>query len=244
MSFSETPRILVTAAAGSAADEYCEAVRQAGGEPIVANAEDGGSLTDVDGLLLTGGGDVDPAAYGSSSALAHQVDAARDAFESALLWKAREQQLPTLCICRGLQVANVAFGGSLIPDLPAELGPDARVPHQVVGPDGRALRELIPEHVVRIEDGSSLARIVGTLELETGSRHHQSVERCAGDVCVVARTGDGVVEALEATFDSPFWLAVQWHPESTRDADDGASRRIFTAFVLAAGGMRASLPSD
>jgi len=235
MSFSDTPRILVTAAAGSAADEYCEAVRQAGAEPIVVSAEDDHALTGIDGLLLTGGGDVDPAAYGSGSALAHQVDAARDAFEIALLSKAREQGLPTLCICRGLQIANVAFGGSLIPDLPTELGPEPAVPHEVIGPDGRARREPIPEHVVQIEAGSRLEHIVRTLTLTTGTRHHQSVDRCAEDLRVAGRTADGIVEALEATFDSPFWLAVQWHPESTRDSDDGASRRIFTAFVLAAG---------
>jgi putative glutamine amidotransferase len=81
-----------------------------------------------------------------------------------------------------------------------------------------------------------LAHVVRTHTLTTGARHHQGVERCADDLRIVGRTADGVVEALEATFDSPFWLAVQWHPESTRDSDDGASRRIFTAFVLAAGG--------
>jgi putative glutamine amidotransferase len=239
VSLLRAPRILVTAAVGSAADEYCEAVRQAGAEPLVASAEDDHRLTEIDGLLLTGGEDVDPALYGISSSLATGVDAARDAFESALLWEAREHRLPTLCICRGLQIANVAFGGSLIPDLPTELGPDAAVPHQVVGPDGRTIRDPLPEHVVQIEGGSALARIVRTLSLTTGARHHQSVDRCSDDLRVVARTADGVVEALEATFDSPFWLAVQWHPESTRDSDDGASRRLFTAFASAGRDFRA-----
>jgi putative glutamine amidotransferase len=137
-----------------------------------------------------------------------------------------------------VQIANVAFGGSLIPDLATELGPNAAVPHSVVGPNGRTRRDLISVHVVHIEDGSHLARIVRTLSLTTGARHHQSVDRCSDDLCVVGQTSDGVVEALEARFDSPFWLAVQWHPESTRDLDDGASRRIFTAFASAARNFR------
>jgi putative glutamine amidotransferase len=238
MSPLDAPRILVTAAIRTTREEYCEAVRQAGGEPFVATAEAGRSLTAIDGLLLTGGGDVEPALYGSNSTLATEIDAARDAFESALLWKAREHGLPTLCICRGVQIANVAFGGSLIPDLAVELGPNAAVPHSVIDRNGRTRRDLISEHVVRIADGSHLAMIVQTLRLTTGARHHQSVDRCSDDLRVVGRTADGVVEALEATFDSPFWLAVQWHPESTRDLDDGASRRIFTAFAFAAHDFR------
>jgi putative glutamine amidotransferase len=241
MSPLDAPRILVTTAAGSDRDEYCEAVRQAGGEPFVASAEDRHSLTAIDGLLLTGGGDVEPTLYGSSSTLATEIDAARDVFESELLWKAREHGLPTLCICRGLQIANVAFGGSLIPDLAVELGPNDAVRHSVVGRNGRTRRDLIPEHVVHIEDGSRLARVVRTLSLTTGARHHQSVDRCSDDLRVVGRTADGVVEALEATFDSPFWLAVQWHPESTRDLDNGASRHIFTAFASAARDSRANV---
>jgi putative glutamine amidotransferase len=240
MPSSDAPRILVTAAAGMERDEYCDAVRQAGGEPFVASAGDRDSLTAIDGLLLSGGGDVDPALYGSSSTLATEIDAARDAFETALLLKAREDGLPTLCICRGVQIANVAFGGTLVPDLPTELGRDAAVRHSVPGPNGRTRRDLIPEHVVRIENDSRLARIVGTLNLTTGARHHQSVDRCSDDLRVVGRTADGVVEALEAEFESPFWLAVQWHPESTRDLDDGASRRIFAAFASAARGSRKS----
>jgi putative glutamine amidotransferase len=234
MAFLDPPRILVAAAAGSLAEEYCEALREAGAEPLLTNAGDDRARTEIDGLLLTGGGDVDPALYGLSSPLAAGIDSARDAFESGLLWEARQRALPTLCICRGLQIANVAFGGSLIPDLPATLGLEATVPHELVGPDGRARREPIPEHVVEIEGGSSLARIVRASNVTTGARHHQSVDRCAQELRVVGRTRDGVIEALEATFDSPFWLAVQWHPESTRDTDDGASRRIFNAFVLAA----------
>ncbi len=228
----------MTAAAGSGADEYCEAIREAGAEPIVVTAGADRPLSEVDGLLVTGGGDVDPALYGSSSTRASDVDAARDAFEGALLCGARDRGLPTLCICRGVQIANVAFGGSLFPDLPAELGPNAAVPHRVTAPGGRALRELIPQHVVHIEPASSLARLVGTLRLTTGSRHHQAVARCASDLRVVARTEDGVVEALEPGFDSSFWLGVQWHPESTRDADGGASRRIFSGFVVAASRMQ------
>jgi len=231
MAFLDPPRILVAAAAGSLAEEYCEALREAGAEPLLTNAADDRARTEIDGLLLTGGGDVDPALYGLSSPLAAGIDSAVTRSKAGWLWEARQRALPTLCICRGLQIANVAFGGSLIPDLPATLGPQATVPHELVGPDGRARREPIPGHVVEIEGGSSLARIVRASNVTTGARHHQSVDRCAQELRVVGRTRDGVIEALEATFDSPFWLAVQWHPESTRDTDDGASRRIFDAFV-------------
>lgn len=225
------PRILVTAASEDKAREYCDALREAGALTTVAFAGDDVSLEEFDGLLVTGGGDVDPVLYGGDVASAEDVDSSRDAFESSLLRDARNRALPTLCICRGLQIANVAFGGTLVPDLPAKFGADAQVRHQLHDLMGRTKRDVLPDHVVDVAVGSALERIVGTLSFATGGRHHQAVELCADDLRVVASTRDGVVEALEANFPSPFWLAVQWHPESTRDADDGQSRRIFRAFV-------------
>ena len=229
------PRILVAVARGNPAHEYVDALREAGAEPVlVSPAAHSPLLRGFDGLMLTGGGDVDPARYGGDSPLAEEVDATRDELESGLLREARDLRLPVLCICRGLQIANVAFGGTLIPDLPDHLGIAAAVRHSVCNADGRTERGVIPEHIVAIDEESMLRRIVGTGALPTGARHHQAVDRCAGDLRVTAQTADGVVEALEARFDSPFWLAVQWHPESTRALDAGASRAIFTAFVRAA----------
>ena len=237
MGVGDPPRILVTTFRGGKAEEYVDALRQAGAEPILVDPSTDPlpSLEGVHGLLVTGGADVDPALYGApeSPHITH-VDRERDELEIALVRNARDAKLPTLCICRGLQVANVAFGGTLIADIPAALGDHAANRHEVRGNDGRTERGLIPGHVVRIEAGSMLAQTVRTLEVETGSRHHQAVDRCSDDLRVVARTDDGIIEALEARFDSPFWLAVQWHPESTRALDGGESRRIFLSFVSAA----------
>jgi putative glutamine amidotransferase len=235
------PRIVVTASVDGEVLEYRDAIREAGAEPVRvdASADPGTVLHGVNGVLLTGGGDVAPARYGSPpTPLAQDIEPERDALEIAILRAARERGLPTFCICRGLQVANVAFGGTLLADIPAALGEHATIPHELAGADGRNERGVIAAHVARIAADSALAHIVGTTDLATGARHHQSVDRCAGDLRVVARTDDGIVEALEARFDSPFWLAVQWHPESTRDLDDGASRALFAAFTDAAARSR------
>jgi putative glutamine amidotransferase len=235
------PRILVTAANEDKAREYCDALREVGADPTVAFAGSDVSLEEFDGLLVTGGGDVDPAMYGGDIVSAEGVDPSRDAFESALLRDVRDRALPTLCICRGLQIANVAFGGTLIPDLPAKFGSDPQVHHQVRDLSG-VKRGVLPGHIVDVAAGSALERIVGTHSFATGGRHHQAVDRCADDLHVVASTRDGVVEALEANFSSPFWLAVQWHPESTRDCDAGESRRIFRAFAAAS--SKGATPAD
>jgi len=232
------PRILVTASRGQDPVEYFEALREAGADPV--RIEPGvdalSALNNASGLLVTGGADVDPAAYGAlPSPLVTGVEPERDRLETDLLHAARERRMPTLCICRGLQIANVAFGGTLIADIPSALRNRATVRHEVRLADARTERGLIAEHVVRIEADSRLATIVDATELVTGARHHQSADVCAADLRIVGRTPDGIVEALEARFASRFWLAVQWHPESTRDLDDGASRAIFRGFADASG---------
>jgi putative glutamine amidotransferase len=227
-------RILVSVSRGQDPVDYFDALREAGSEPVrvESGADALRALSDARGLLVTGGVDVDPASYGAPpSPLVTGVEPERDRLETELLRAARERGLPTLCICRGLQIANVAFGGTLIADIPAALGERATVRHEVRLANSRTERGLIAEHLVRIEPDSRLAAIVGTTELVTGARHHQSADVCAADLRIIGRTADGIVEALEARFASPFWLAVQWHPESTRALDDGASRAIFRAFV-------------
>lgn len=233
-----TPRIVVTASRTAGVEEYLDALREAGAEPVRIDASHDPmvALADADGVLLTGGADVDPARYGApSSPLVGETERDRDELEETLLYQARDRGVATLCICRGIQIANVAFGGTLIADIPDALGSRA-VRHAVPDRSGRNERGLIDDHIVRIEAGSLLAGIVGTTELLTGARHHQAVDRVADDLRVVGRTADGIVEALEARFASPFWLAVQWHPESTRELDGGASRALFAAFARAAAG--------
>jgi putative glutamine amidotransferase len=230
------PRILVTASRDGAAAEYIAALRAAGAAPlrIVPGDTARAALDQAAGVVVTGGVDVDPSAYHSpASAFVTETQPERDILEIDVLRAARERGLPVLCVCRGLQIANVAFGGTLIPDIPQHLGGGATIPHDVSEPNQHGEWRIMPEHVVHIESDSALARIAGTTQLATNAAHHQAVDRCSTDLRVVARTADGIVEALEARFDAPFWLAVQWHPESTH-ATDAASRAIFAAFVGAA----------
>lgn len=216
--------------------EYAQAVAAAGGRPRLPAFDTDAVETELDrcaGVLLSGGGDVDPRCYGGVSELAHDIEPARDAFELALVRRAKERGIPTLCICRGLQVANVAFGGTLIEDIATTYDPSVAARHRRVT-DTKSERGLIAGHDVAIEPDSLLARIVGRTMIVTGSRHHQSILRPAADLRIVAQTPDRVIEAAEARFASPFWLGVQWHPESTVTLDDGVSRAIFAAFVDAA----------
>ena len=135
---------------------------------------------------------------------------------------ARDRDVPVLAICRGAQIANVAFGGTLIQDIPALVS--GALAHSRDGD-----KRVFPEHRVAIAPGSRLATIVGAADVATGSRHHQAIGRVATDLLSVATTHDGVVEALEPRFPARFWLAVQWHPI---DADDGGRKRaLFRCFI-------------
>ena len=229
------PRILVTASRDGAATEYLAALRDAGAAPlrIVPGDAARAALEEAAGVVLTGGIDVDPAAYHApASELVTATEPERDVFEIDVLRAARERGLPVLAICRGLQIANVAFGGTLIADIAQRPGGDGTIAHDVAEPDQHDAFRIVPEHVVHVEPDSALARIVRTTQLATNAAHHQAADRCASDLRVVARTTDGIIEAVEARFAAPFWLAVQWHPESTYATDD-ASRAIFTSFVEA-----------
>ena len=187
---------------------YSEAVVLAGGLPIMTAALDPDLAplyaSMADGLLLTGGGDVDPAefAQGPSRDLG-AVDPVRDAFEIALYRAYRQAGKPILGICRGVQLINVAEGGSLIQHLPAV---DGSWQH-----DQRDLRGT-PFHHVDLAPDSRLADAFGSSRIRTNSFHHQAVDRVGAGLKVVARAGDGTIEALEGDGD-PFLVGVQWHPE-------------------------------
>ncbi len=228
------PRIGITADPGYDVAEYEAAVRAAGGEPVrwmPDTARVAADLRDVDGVIVSGGDDIDPRRYGQQAhARTELAPPARDEYEIALVRAAYADGVPTLAICRGLQIANVAFGGSLHQHVPDVFG--LGIPHRL-SVEGAAFRGLIDEHRLAVEPGSRLAGIAGTA-LVTGSRHHQAVDRVASALAVVARAPDGIVEALEAPGASAFWLAVQWHPESTVALDGGASAGLFRALVSAA----------
>lgn len=210
-------------------DAYVRALEAAGVVPLVTPPLDaalaGPVLDRVDGLLLTGGEDVDPARFGAAPHPAlGPVHATRDAWELALVEAARERRLPTLAICRGVQLLNVALGGTLVQDIPSER--PAPIDHDCS--DRRAERV----HAVEIERGSRLAHALGVdaLSRDFNSSHHQSIDRPADSLRVVARAPDGIVEGVET--DGDWWvLGVQWHPEELVDTPEPWDRSLFTAFA-------------
>ena len=210
---------------------YVRAVEAAGLTPIIvppfANPALAAQILDsVSGLVLTGGEDVDPSLYGATP---HPelgpVNRSRDLTEVALLVAARERKLPTLAICRGIQVVNVGLGGTLVQDLPSQ--------H-----DGAGKHELDDErdsrvHAVSVDPPSQLANIVGAQSLDVNSIHHQAVDRLGDTMRVSARAEDGVIEAVESD-DADWWMVgVQWHPEELTATPEPWDRRLFAAFAEA-----------
>jgi putative glutamine amidotransferase len=206
------PRIAIVPC--RAMTDYSESVRRVGGDPIeldrhTARPED--VVREIDGVVFTGGGDVDPGLYGDTPHASYQAaEDGRDHFETALARAAVEAGVPVLAICRGMQVLNVALGGTLVQDIPS----------MVSG----ALAHMIPEprfhiaHEVWVAKGARLATLMRDQLVEgdvshVNSRHHQAVGRVAEGFVVTATAPDGVIEAMERP-DGPFCLAVQWHPEN------------------------------
>jgi putative glutamine amidotransferase len=179
-----------------------------------------------DGLVLGGGIDVDPSRYGRDRLDngTVEVDAERDAVDFDLLEIARRRRTPILGICRGLQVVNVALGGTLVQDIPAQQ--PSGVPHE--SPREPRTRR---DHSVAVAPGTRLEAIVAAREIEVNSRHHQAIEQVAEGLSVSAVAPDGVPEAVEAG-GAEWFVAVQWHPENL--AGDPASERLFADFARAA----------
>ena len=201
---------------------YVTAIARAGARPLLlaptpADLEDPSELLDLlDGVLITGGSDLDPARYGAEAHPATEPTSAdRDAFELMLVRAAAERDLPCLGICRGMQVVNVAYGGALEQHLPDRLEDDI---HR--GPVG-----VFADHLVDVEEGSLAARAAGGTRVAVKSWHHQGVARVGDDLRVTARAaGDGTTEAVEDAA-RRFMLGVLWHPEED-EAD-----RLIAAFV-------------
>jgi len=212
-------------------EDYRQSVLHVGGEvrilePSVTVAE---ALTGVDGLLLTGGEDVSPALYGAEP---HpnlgEVNPERDAFEIALVGESRGRDLPVFAICRGIQLLNVAFGGSLVQDIPSEI--PGSLDHQWSVPQHESYALA---HEVWIESDSLLARLMRERlndadSCEVNSRHHQAVKRVAQGFRVTATAPDGIVEAIEDPA-ARFCLGVQWHPENFWRT--GEFRLLFEGFL-------------
>lgn len=212
--------------------DYEESVRRAGGEPVTLdrNAPLPADLSAVvDGVLFTGGDDIDPALYGQAPHATYTpAEDGRDAYEIALARAAVTAGLPILAICRGMQVLNVAFGGTLVQDIPSEV--NGAIDHAVPEP------RFALAHEVWVNKGTRLAelmrdKLVEGDTLEVNSRHHQAVAALADGFVVGATAPDGVTEAMERP-DGPFCLAVAWHPENFWRT--GEFRELFEGFVDAA----------
>lgn len=207
--------------------QYVDAVAEVGGAPIVLPHDESSIqeiLRVVDGLLLTGGEDVSPVYFGETlHPSVKRVDPARDRFEIALIRQAIERDTPLLAICRGIQVLNVAAGGSLIQDIGA----------QVVGPVSHHYIESFeePSHTVQVAADSKLAQVLGATRLQVNSGHHQAVKAVAPGLRAVAWAEDGLIEAVESPHHR--WIiGVQWHPEMMfRKYPQQA--RLFSALVEA-----------
>ena len=215
---SET--VLVVCRKLSEAQPYALAVEAAGGRPLLEVARPGLRIGECSGLLLTGGGDVDPARYGEIAAPETQPpDPVRDAAEADLIDEALGRDVPLLAICRGMQMLNVRLGGSLVQHLPGA---------------ARHVRKTadrgLPAHRVVIEPDTILARIAQRESWEVNSRHHQAVARVGNGLRVCAKDPeDGTIEGIELP-GRRYVLAVQWHPEN-QAPEDSEQRKIFQSFV-------------
>ena len=208
-------------------DGYVESLRKAGGVPVLltpGEADIDRILQAVDGLVFAGGGDIDPAVYGGPTyPSVDRVDRVRDTFELELAKRVFDSTIPVLGICRGFQLLAVASGAVLITHIPDEIG--EAVKH--IAANGEAIK-----HFVRIEPQSHLAIITGSTNIEVQSKHHQVVHEISSDWRIMAKSEDGIIEALEHNI-HPWMISVLWHPEMS--PEDPNHQNIFRAFVEAAG---------
>ncbi|MGI9049325.1 MAG: gamma-glutamyl-gamma-aminobutyrate hydrolase family protein [Rubrobacteraceae bacterium] len=213
--------------------DYVEGVANAGGAPVVLPAVGERRAAEavigsLDGLLLSGGSDLDPSYYGEDPIPELSVTLPeRDAFEMALLDEALRRGIPIFGVCRGLQLLNVGLGGTLYQDLPSQLGRDI-LKHRQATPKWQ------PTHEIEVKRNSWVGEIMERDAVNVNSYHHQGIKDLAGSLMVSARSSDGVIEAVESRDFSERWLmGVQWHAEAMRDAGS-EHRNLFEAHVSAA----------
>ncbi len=213
-------------------DEYSRGILEAGGAAVlIPVAHDDDCLAAVvermDGVLLSGGVDIHPRFYGEQPRYGlGDLDEALDRMELGICRRAMAKGLPILAICRGIQLLNVALGGSLYQDISRQV-PGA-INHQQNADKGTTT------HLVEVEPNTPAAKIFGASSFWVNGKHHQAIKRLAGDLEVAARAPDGVIECVYHPR-RPFVIGVQWHPEGTRSWDEYA-QELFRAFVAAAGG--------
>lgn len=215
---------------------YIEELRKVGGVPwlipLIPHDHDTlGEIFDrLDGVFVTGGVDVDPSRYGESKTpLCGAIDPDRDAVEIALLRHAIDRGLPVLAICRGLQILNVAFGGTLYQDVAAQV--PAALRHDFFPTPEQPSRKYLA-HDVAVKAGSRLGHILGDAVVPVNSMHHQAVKDLAPMLAATAHAPDGIVEGVEGT-GSQFLVGVQWHPEELTETSPGMAR-LFSSFATAA----------
>jgi putative glutamine amidotransferase len=235
---SSAPFVLVTATTETLRDRsrvrvneaYTSAIAATGLVPLVLPPIDPAialsAVENVAGLLITGGEDIAPAHFGQAPhPTTGRPHAARDAYELALSRIACERRIPTLAICRGAQVLNVALGGTLVQDIPSQR-PSA-VEHDL----SERRRERV--HPASIDAASKLADVLGATRISVNSSHHQSVDHVADSLRVTACSDDGIIEALEPREPGWWMVAVQWHPEELTETVEDWDRRLFAAFAKA-----------
>ena len=213
--------------------DYVDGVTGAGGVPVVlppAGDERSAEavIQSLDGLLLSGGSDLDPGYYGEEPVPELGITIPeRDAFEMALVGLALRRGMPVFGICRGMQVLNVALGGTLYQDLPSQWGRDL-LKHRQDTPKWQ------PTHEVKVREGSYIAEVMGRELVKVNSYHHQGIKTLAEGLVATGRSSDGVIEAVEAEDVSERWLlGVQWHAEAMRGAGP-QQESLFEAHVSAA----------
>jgi putative glutamine amidotransferase len=229
---NSTPVIGITMYGKNATGDYClqsayiKSVRDAGGVPMLLPPGEPYPeqlITKIDGLVLAGGGDIEPQIYnGIDHAAVYAVDPERDRFELTLTKLALKHHLPTLGICRGLQVLNVVEGGNLVPHIPDTFGLDTAHRHET------AIKSS--SHTVKVVPNSKVAIALGVTQTKVTSWHHQAILTVATNWQVVAQAPDGVIEAIEHKT-HPWAIAVQWHPEMAEDCL--AQQGLFRALIVA-----------